>query len=59
MLVREIVQIGEEGSKRNFIHNYSDAGMFIERDGELYEDALDPEQFSDRVYKETDIPVFG
>ena len=34
-----------------YFHTYSDLGYNIERDGELYEDAIDPID-SDRVYTE-------
>lgn len=35
---------------------YSDKGMMIERDGQLYSEAIDPAEF-DRKYTETDIPI--
>lgn len=35
---------------------YSDAGMMIERDGVLYEEAIDPAELN-RQYVETDEPV--
>ena len=35
---------------------YSDQGMMIEREGVLYESAVDP-KVEHRVYTETDIPV--
>lgn len=58
MVIRETVQIGEEGSKRTFIHNYSNAGFMITRNGKYYEDALDPVEFAEsRIYTETDIPI--
>lgn len=41
---------------REFTFNYSDQGFYIERDGHLYEDALDPIN-SGRVYTETDTPI--
>ena len=37
-------------------YTYSDTGMYIERDGVPYTDALDPLD-SGRVYIETDIPI--
>ena len=46
-----------------YLHNYSNAGFKISRDGVLYrdnvlfDDALDPVD-SGRTYTETDIPVF-
>ena len=35
---------------------YSDANMYIERDGVHYEDAIDPTELG-RTYTETDIPI--
>ena len=35
---------------------YSDKGMMIERDGQLYSEAIDPAEL-DRKYTETDIPI--
>ena len=52
MIKTEIVKI----NGIQFLHNYSDAGMKISRDGVLYDDALDPID-SGRTYTETDIPV--
>lgn len=49
MLVTESVTFG----KREFIHNYSDAGLYIERDGVEYIEAYDPAD-SGRTYTETD-----
>lgn len=39
-----------------FMHNYSDIGMKIERDGVRYDEAYDPMNAS-RVYVETDEPI--
>lgn len=51
MLITEIVTIKDE----KFIKNYSDAGMYIERDGVQYEEAVDPLEYKDsRIYTETD-----
>ena len=45
------------GSK-NFIRNYSDKGMMIERDNVQYSEAIDPIEYADeRIYTETDIPI--
>ena len=41
---------------RQLRRTWSDAGFMIERDGEMYSEAVDPAEF-DRVYTETDIPV--
>ena len=41
---------------KEFIRTYSDQGMKIERDGDLYDEAIDPIGF-DRQYNETDIPI--
>lgn len=35
---------------------YSDNNMMIERDGILYEEAIDPSE-SGRIYNETNIPI--
>lgn len=37
-------------------YTYSDAGKKIERDGALYDEAVDPEG-SGREYTETDVPI--
>lgn len=43
---------------REFIKKYSDGGFYIERDGELYSNAIDPAEFEfERLYYETDIPI--
>ena len=52
MLVTETVTIDE----REYIHNYSGIGNYIERDGICYEEAYDPPE-SGRVYTETDTPI--
>lgn len=39
-----------------FIRTYSDKGFMIERNGELYSEAIDPIRFN-RKYTETDIPI--
>lgn len=40
----------------NYIRTYSDAGFYIERDGKIYEEAIDPVN-SGREYNETDIVI--
>lgn len=37
-------------------YSYSDSGMKIERDGALYDEAIDPLD-SGREYTETDVPI--
>ena len=39
-----------------FIKSYSDKGFYIEREGVLYTEALDPAEFQ-REYTETDRPI--
>ena len=39
-----------------FQYTYSDAGLKIERDGKLYNDAYDPTEM-DRIYIETNTPI--
>lgn len=38
---------------KEFIRTYSDSGMMVERDGELYDEAYDPAD-SGRTYTETE-----
>lgn len=42
--------------RENFIRQYSDAGVKIERDGRLFDEAID-HIGTNRQYTETDIPV--
>lgn len=39
-----------------YIRTWSDTGMMLERDGELYEEAVDPVD-SGRTYTETETPI--
>lgn len=52
MIKTAIVKYGE----KEYIRTYSDASMMIERDGHLYEEAVDPVD-SGRTYTETDQPI--
>lgn len=52
MIKTEIVKYGE----KEYIRTYSDESMMIERDGHLYEEAIDPID-SGRTYTETDQPI--
>lgn len=54
MLKTEFYKTREDGV--NLIRTYSDEGFMIERDGVLYEEAIDPEN-SERVYRETTITI--
>ena len=45
-----------EKYKDNLVRTYSDKGMCIERDGVLYNDAIDLKEFG-YTYTETDIPI--
>lgn len=54
MVIVEFFKERKDGVK--LYRTYSDAGVFIERDGELYEEAIDPEG-TGRVYNETDIVI--
>ena len=56
MIVRELFCTLEDGTV--LYRSYSDQYFMIERDGELYNDAVDPDGF-DRVYTETDILIEG
>lgn len=55
MLITEEITIKDE----KFVKNYSDKGMYIERDdGVMYEEAVDPIEYKDsRIYTETDKPI--
>lgn len=52
MLVTETIEI----NGIQYLHNYSDAGFKVERNGIQYDDAVDPIN-SGRVYTETNVPV--
>lgn len=41
---------------KEFIRTYSDTDLLIERDGVLYEEAIDPAE-SGRIYTESEIPI--
>ena len=49
MLITELIEI----NNTTYIHNYSDKGLFIERDGIKYAEAIDPVG-TDRIYTETE-----
>lgn len=52
MIVTEIINI----DGRELTRAYSDAGYYIERDGAMYSEAVDPIN-SGREYTETDQPI--
>ena len=52
MIVTEFYKTRADGVR--LVRTYSDAGKMIERDGVVYEEAIDPED-SGRVYAETDM----
>ena len=54
MIVTEFYRTREDGVR--LVRTYSDAGKMIERDGVLYEEAIDPED-SGRVYTESDMDM--
>ena len=49
MLITELIEI----NNTTYIRNYSDKGLFIERDGFKYAEAIDPVG-TDRIYTETE-----
>lgn len=53
MLITENIKI----NGKNFKRTYSDKNLMIERDGVKYTEAIDPENFFDREYIETDIKI--
>lgn len=54
MIVVEFLTERSDGVRLN--RTYSSDGMKIERDGVLYDEAIDPED-SGRVYTESDVPA--
>ena len=56
MIVTEFYMERLDGVR--LVRTYSSEGKYITRDGEIYEEAIDPEELG-RVYEETDeyIPV--
>ena len=52
MIKTEMIMVDNRQLRRT----WSDAGFMIERDGEMYSEAVDPAEF-DRVYTETDILI--
>ena len=53
-IITEYYMTREDGVVLN--RTYSDIGMKIERDGERYEEAIDPAELN-RQYTETDEPI--
>lgn len=51
MIVTEFYKTREDGVR--LVRTYSDIGRLLERDGVVYEEAIDPED-SGRVYVETE-----
>ena len=54
MIVTEYYKTRTDGVV--LIRTYSDIGMKIERDGVMYDDAVDPAELG-REYTETDVPI--
>lgn len=54
MLITETVTIDE----KEYIHNYSDVGNYIERDEILYDKAYDPPE-AGYIYTESDTPIIS
>ena len=52
MIVKENIEI----SGKQFVKQYSDSGLYIERDGAKYSEAIDPIEIP-REYTETDVPI--
>lgn len=52
MIVIENIEI----SGKQFVKQYSDSGLYIERDGAKYSEAIDPIEIP-REYTETDVPI--
>lgn len=54
MVITEYFRTRSDGVILN--RTYSDSGMMIERDGELYEEAIDPAELN-RQYTESSTPI--
>lgn len=53
-----IVRENFKNIKGEFVKTYSDEGFYIQRDEELYIDAIDPkDKAEERIYEETNIPI--
>ena len=50
MIIVEDIKINGKSFKKT----YSDEGFMIEREGVRYSEAIDPIEFNDRIYIETD-----
>lgn len=55
MIVKEYYMTRTDGVK--LYRTYSDAGLRIERDGVIYDEAIDPED-TNRVYTETEEKIY-
>lgn len=56
----DIVPVKERYTEygKDWVKRYSDNAMMMERDGELYSEAVDEAKYEfERIYYETDIPV--
>lgn len=54
MLITEYYKTLDDGTVLN--RTYSDIGMRVERDGVLYDEAIDPAELN-REYTESDVPT--
>lgn len=52
MIIKENIEI----ESKAFVKQYSDSGVYIERDGAKYSEAIDPASI-ERIYTETDEPI--
>ena len=55
MIIQEYYTTRSDGVR--LIRTYSNRGFMIERDGVMYDEAIDPEDLH-REYTETDTPIF-
>lgn len=55
MVIQEYYTTRSDGVR--LIRSYSNRGFMIERDGVMYDEAIDPEDLH-REYTETDTPIF-
>lgn len=55
MVIQEYYTTRSDGVR--LIRSYSNRGFMIERNGVMYDEAIDPEELH-REYTETDVPIF-
>ena len=56
--INNVLTVEHEVNGKMFARSYGKNGFYIELDGEMYSEAIDPTEYKDeRIYTETDIPI--